>query len=151
MPMPRTPLGPASIDARSADAGDGPSTRRAARVPVAAWMQAAGLAAAYAVVEQVCDAWHIGTLSAPLGFLLLSALLLSGRLPVDAVALGGKWLIGFSTLFLVPAMVAVAPAWPVLRADWLPLTVIIVGGTVSTMLLTAWSVEATCRWMARRR
>lgn len=114
-------------------------------------VQAAVLTVAYALVERLCEALGVETLGAPAGFVLLLLLLLSGRLPVAWVAGGGKWLIGLSTLFLIPAMVAVAPAWPILRADWVPLTVIIVGGTVLTMLATAWSVEATCRWMEGRR
>lgn len=163
--MPHTPVSarPGSPDSTMAAArsvatpaptvkANGRATSRFAHfLPINALVQATGLTVAYALVERVCDALHIGTLGAPLGFVLLSVLLLSGRLPAESIALGGKWLIGRSTLFLIPAMVAVAPAWPVLRADGLPLIVIIVGGTVATMVATAWSVEATCRWMARRR
>jgi holin-like protein len=87
--------------------------------------------------------------AAPVGFVLLLAALLSGRFPVSFVEHGAKWLLANSAIFLIPAVVAVSRATHVLEANWLPLTVIIVGGTVLSTALTALVVEFMCAFIAR--
>lgn len=107
-------------------------------------LQAFGLATLFWVFSQCIVHLGLPISAGPAGFFLILAALYLQIIPVDRIEHGAKWLIAQSAIFMVPPVVAVARAWPVLEANWLPLAWIIVGGTFLTTVITALSVELAC-------
>ncbi|ACD20841.1 CidA/LrgA family protein [Paraburkholderia phytofirmans] len=85
------------------------------------------------------------------GFVLVLVGLASKALPLSIIEAGAKFLIAQSALFLIPAVVAVARQSALLQAHWIPLLVIVVGGTAISAAATALAVEFTTLALARRR
>lgn len=112
-------------------------------------LQAALFVALFAGFSQCIARLGMSMNAGPIGFVIVLAVLYLRIVPVAAIEQGAKWLIAQSAVFMIPPVVAVARAWPVLEMNWLPLASIIVGGTVLTAAVTAFAVEATCRTMCR--
>ena len=71
--------------------------------------------------------------------ILLLGLVLAGG-PGESLRRAGTGLLGYLTLFFVPAGVGLVTHGPRLAADWLPILVAIVVSTLATMLLVGWLV-----------
>lgn len=84
------------------------------------------------------------------GFVVVLLALSMRLLPVSLIEDGAKFLIAQSALFLIPPVVAIARQSALLEAHWLPLLVIVVGGTALSAAATAVAVELTSRALVRR-
>ena len=71
--------------------------------------------------------------------ILLGGLVLAGG-PGESLRRAGTGLLGYLTLFFVPAGVGLVTHGPRLAADWLPILAAIVVSTLATMLLVGWLV-----------
>lgn len=71
--------------------------------------------------------------------ILLVGLVIAGG-PGESLRRAGTGLLGYLTLFFVPAGVGLVTHGPRLAADWLPILVAIVVSTLATMLLVGWLV-----------
>ena len=84
------------------------------------------------------------------GFAVVLVALSARILPLSMIEDGAKYLIAQSALFLIPPVVAVARQSALLEAHWMPLLVIVVGGTALSAAATAVAVELTSRMISRR-
>lgn len=89
---------------------------------------------------------HLPIPGAVLGMVALLALLAGGLVPLDSARRGARWLLAEMLLFFVPAVLTVL-GHPEL-IGWLGLKVLIVilGGTLTVMTVTAGVVDLCCRW-----
>jgi len=71
--------------------------------------------------------------------ILLAGLVLAGG-PGESLRRAGTGLLGYLTLFFVPAGVGLVTHGSRLATDWLPILAAIVVSTLSTMLLVGWLV-----------
>jgi holin-like protein len=110
-------------------------------------LQAVLFIAVFSGLSQCIARLGITVNAGPIGFFVVLAALSLRVLPVGIIEQGAKWLIAQGAVFMIPPVVAVARAWHLLEANWLPLAVIIVGGTLLTTTVTALAVEVTCRMM----
>ncbi|SDV48669.1 CidA/LrgA family protein [Chitinasiproducens palmae] len=102
-------------------------------------------------VSQILQWSGVGAGAAPFGFLLMLLALVCRIVPLSVFERGARWLLAQSALFFIPPVVSIARQRDVLQADWLPLLIVVVGGTVLTAVMTALSVETACRILTRRR
>jgi putative effector of murein hydrolase LrgA (UPF0299 family) len=85
-----------------------------------------------------------------LGMMLLFVFLLwKGGVPQELTRVGDALLSHLSLLF-VPAGVGVMAHFTLLREDWLPLSVAIIGSTLATIAVTAGTMVAINRLQARK-
>lgn len=106
---------------------------------------AAALTGAFLLLSFAMQQAHVSLNPALTGFVMLLAALAFRLVPLRVVEGGARLIIAQSALFLVPAVVAVARQTHVLKADWAPLLVILVGGTVVSSAATAFAVELVAR------
>lgn len=114
-------------------------------------LQAGGLIAAF-IALSLADKWLGLSINPALtGFVAVLAALFVKLVPVSAVESGARLLISQSALFLIPAAVTIARQRDLLEANWLPLVVIVIGGTVICAGATSLAVEIATRTLQRRR
>lgn len=114
-------------------------------------LQAGGLIAAF-IALSLADKWLGLSINPALtGFVAVLAALFVKLVPVSAVESGARLLISQSALFLIPAAVTIARQRDLLEANWLPLVVIVIGGTVICAAATSFAVEIATRTLQRRR
>ncbi|NIE66928.1 CidA/LrgA family protein [Burkholderia sp. Ax-1719] len=118
-------------------------------VPPRHLVQATTLTAVFLLLSLLMQKTHMPFNPALTGFAVLFIALLLRFIPLSAVEGGAKLLIAQSALFLIPAVVAVARQKDVLKADWAPLLLILVGGTVLSGAATAVAVELVARRFGR--
>jgi len=111
--------------------------------------QAAALTGGFLLLSLAMQTAHVALSPALTGFVILLAALLCRLIPLHVVEDGARLIIAQSALFLGPAVVAAARQTNVLKADWAPLLLILVGGTVVSSAATAFAVELVARRLVR--
>lgn len=114
-------------------------------------LQAGGLIAAFVALTFAGKWLGVPVNPALTGFVVVLAALFVRLVPVSAVESGARLLISQSALFLIPPVVAVARQRDMLEANWWPLVVIVVGGTVICTAATSFAVELATRTLQRHR
>lgn len=84
-----------------------------------------------------------------IGMLLVLALFATRRLSVQSLRRGAEWFIGYIVLFFVPAVMALLDHGELIGLLGLKILAVIVGGTVTVMLVTGLVVDLCTRWGAR--
>ncbi|WP_158601854.1 CidA/LrgA family protein [Pararobbsia silviterrae] len=131
-------------------AAHGTTTRHLSRyVRIAAGV--AALSGVWWIASWLVARCHLPVSAGVVGLILLLALLLTGRVPVDGIAAGARWMLAELLLFFVPAVVSIIEYGHLLRHDGLQLMIIIVAGTVAVMVVTGLVVESVTRIETRRR
>jgi len=77
--------------------------------------------------------------------LLFLALLVRGRVPKELESTS-KGLLNHLALMFVPAGTGVVAYLALLRQEWLPITVALIGSTVMTIAVTALTLQTVIRW-----
>jgi holin-like protein len=85
-----------------------------------------------------------------LGLCILAVLLIMGIIPEKWIALGAAWLLADMLLFFVPAVVSVLKYRSMLGQSGVSLFAILIGGTITVMLGTAWVVDRVFAFEHRR-
>lgn len=124
--------------------------RARTRLDLRGLFQAGLLVAAFVIVGRLVSGLNLPIGAGPLGFGLVLLALSSRLLPVSLVEGGARWLMARSALFFIPAVVSVGRQIDFLAQSWLPLAVVVVGGTVLTLVATALVVDLACRVVIRK-
>ncbi|WP_151120458.1 CidA/LrgA family protein [Hypericibacter adhaerens] len=80
------------------------------------------------------------------GMLIVLALLASGRVSPVSLQRGARWFLAEMLLFFIPAVLAVLDHRELLGLLGLKILAVIVFGTLTVMLVTAFTVDLCYRW-----
>ncbi|HEY0603596.1 MAG TPA: CidA/LrgA family protein [Herpetosiphonaceae bacterium] len=83
------------------------------------------------------------------GMLLLCGFLLRRGSVAPALDRAGQGLLGYLSLLFVPAGVGIVAQLNQVRGAVLPILLVLVGSTIVTLLVSAWSMEALRRLLVR--
>jgi len=81
--------------------------------------------------------------------LLLIVLVLRGG-PWATLPASARGLLNYLSLLFVPAGAGIAAHFQLIRAEWLPIVVSVVGSSIVAILVTGWTMRAVERWQERR-
>jgi holin-like protein len=85
-----------------------------------------------------------------LGLVFLVILLILRGGPWGTLPTSARGLLHYLPLLFVPAGAGVAAHFELIRAEWMPIVASMVGSSIVTILVTAWTMRAIDRWQARR-
>lgn len=95
-------------------------------------------------------AWALPLPGSVLALIILLLLLMTRLLPAAGIKRGADWLLSEMLLFFIPAVMAVSQHAELLRHDGLRILAVILLGTVTVMVSTAFLVDMVFRWEHRR-
>ena len=108
------------------------------------------LLAAQAAGEAVHAATELPLSGPVIGMALLLALLSARGGPSEELRNSANSLLGYLSLLFVPAAVGIMPFLPLLRAQWLPIAVALIGSSVMAMAAAALIMQAMNRRVTAR-
>jgi len=111
--------------------------------------QIALLGAIWLIGEAVVRATGLPLPGGIVGLALLLGLLATRRISLLSLRRGANWFLAEMLLFFVPAVLAVLNYPQLLGLLGLKILIVILGGTVAVMGVTAMTVEMSSRWRAR--
>lgn len=111
--------------------------------------QIALLGAIWLIGEAVVRATGLPLPGGIVGLALLLGLLASHRISLLSLRRGANWFLAELLLFFVPAVVSVLNYPQLMGLLGLKILIVILGGTVAVMGVTAMTVEMSSRWRTR--
>ena len=107
----------------------------------------------YIGLFSVCDLlvrWlHLPLPANVLGMVMLLLLIVLRVLPLGWVRAGANWLLAEMLLFFIPALMSLLDYGVLVRDEGWRILLVIGVSTLLVMVVTAFTVEAVCRWRLR--
>lgn len=108
------------------------------------------LLAIYFLGCQIATGWHLPIPGGVIGMSLLLLAFALGWVKPAALQLGAGVLMAEMLLFFIPALMSLLDYGALLRDDGWRILLVIGISTLLVMVVTAFTVEAVCRWRLRR-
>ena len=111
--------------------------------------EVAVLLAIYFLGCQIAAWWHLPIPGGVIGMALLLSAFALGLIKPATLQLGAGVLMAEMLLFFIPALMSLLDYGGLLRNDGWRILLVIGLSTLAVMLVTAFTVEAVCRWRLR--